>query len=195
MAEPCTGHAARKLIARTPPDSAPCQTTDGGNLPTGKSLFILRNARSLEGNLGIRFEFLPLQQSQNGGHPAIFYLKSEMGFLSVANGGSDIIDQFKYLALGITATSGRFKSSYVEFGLGKTELFLGDFSTKRKKIDAQLSFDLPDAKIKPFLQMYVDSDFGRGSDSIQTYIGIDFDIPSLFESVLAPRGSSSKTKD
>ena len=72
------------------------------------------------------------------------------------------------------------RGSYVEAGFGRTDLFL-ERSRDRWKFDGLLSFDLPGTDwATGFAQITVDSDFGAGSDSIQSYFGIDFDVSRLW---------------
>jgi len=146
----------------------------------GRARFILRNATSLEAFFGVRWEFFTLQSESDS--PANIYLKAQAGFLSVANIGGDVVDSH-HIGMGIIATKGNFLGSYVEAGWGRTDLFL-DNPRDRWKIDGFLSFKVLPGKIggvmKPFAQITVDSDLGPGSDSVQTYLGVDFDVSNLF---------------
>ena len=92
--------------------------------------------------------------------------------------------------------SGHFGGSYFEVGWGRTDLFSnfeqlddGTFVElnrwRRIKIDAHLSFPLSagqsDRWPRPFLQLFADFDpTDKTADSIQTFIGVDFDLSQLF---------------
>jgi hypothetical protein len=117
----------------------------------------------------------------------ILYLKGEIGFASVA--GTDSAFRQEHIAAGLTATSGRFKDSHLEFGYGRNDLFrspVAGFQDKYKNrwlIDALLSWEqgiLKSEKVYPFAQITIDTDLGRGADSIQSYIGLAFDVDQLF---------------
>jgi hypothetical protein len=164
------------------PNSPLCKDLDFNPATAGDTITaILRNATSLEAFAGLRWEFATINKSSDS--PARLYLKSQFGFLSVARFGGDVVDVHQYLGLGLTATSGTFKNSYVEIGRGKTDLVL-DNRTRRWKIDGFLSWGSSSGGalgvVRPFAQMTVDSDFGKGSDSVQTYFGIDFDLSFLW---------------
>ena len=53
--------------------------------------------------------------------------------------------------------------------------------TGRDKIATQIGVPatIPQIKATPFVQMTVNSDHGRHSDSVQTYIGLSFDVDSI----------------
>jgi len=134
-------------------------------------LYILRNARSLEAFVGVRHEFTP-KANANG----FLYVKSQMGFIDVAGSGQDIVDNHIYGAVGFMSSDKQFARSYVEVGVGKTDLFK-KYGNQRVKFDGFLTKKLPGSdSANWFMQMTVDSDFRKGPDSIQIYIGLDFDL-------------------
>ncbi len=151
-----------------------------------RTLFLLRTASSLEAFLGARWEFLPLQLGSEA--PARLYLKAQFGFLAVAERGSDAVDM-RHIGLGAVTTSGRYRGSYLEIGWGRNDLFAAPSTSRafrgRFLIDAFLNWH-PDwmrtkyLEASPFVQFVVDSDLGPGSDSVQTYIGFQFDLAQLF---------------
>ena len=59
-------------------------------------------------------------------------------------------------------------------------IYFFDRSSSRWKFDALLSFSVARDWANPFAQIVIDSDFGPGSDSIQSFFGIDFDVTKLF---------------
>ena len=157
----------------------------------GRAAFIIENATSFEGYLGVRWEFLGINQAENNqpkDTAAALYLKAQAGLLAMAPDGgqdegmaraisNDSVDNH-VVAVGVVATNGRMSGSYVEAGFGRTDLFLGR-SRGRWKFDGLLSFDVGKDWISPFVQIVVDSDFGGGADSIQSFVGIDFDVAKL----------------
>lgn len=178
-----TVHGARSadLDCEETPDAGVCDPFDPATAGE-RTLAILRNASSLEAFMGARWEFFTLQADSDS--PANLYFKTQYGFLTAKGGGDDVADVHQYAALGLVGIKGRFEGSYLEIGYGRTDLFQAN-PKKRWKIDGLLSWKLPLKAIstwmQPFAQMTVDSDFGRGSDSIQTYLGLDFDLDQLFK--------------
>ena len=160
------------------------------NLPE-RAAFILKNASSFEGYLGLRWEFLGIRQAGSNGPTdtaAALYLKAQAGLLAITpnkaqtgaaevGAGSDSVDNH-LVAIGVIATNGPMAGSYVDVGYGRTDLFF-DRSHRRWKFDAVLSFCVVKCRFSPFAQIVVDSDFGDGSDSIQSFLGIDFDVAEL----------------
>ena len=155
--------------------------------PTDQLYYILRNATSLEGRAGLRFEFLSLQQ--NSDIPANLYLKAEAGFLDLAGTSGSALDMHK-IALGATATRGRLQDSYLEAGWGRSDVFTTN-KRRRLKVDGTLELQLSDpqkadstaTKIASgtsfFARITVDSDLGPGSDAIQSYIGFKFNLTQI----------------
>ena len=96
--------------------------------------------------------------------------------------------------MGLLSPSG-LQRSYLELGWGRTDLFFntpGRNPWHRLKIDGLLSFPVLQAftdKAKfwtkaprAFVQIYSDFDpTGNESDSIQTFVGLDFDLGEIFK--------------
>ncbi len=144
-------------------------------------LFVFRNASSLEGFMGFRWEFLSLNPGSDD--RANLYLKAQAGFLT-ASGVPDSAVAVHHIGLGAIATRGFFQDSYLEIGHGRTDLF-ADRSRRRWKIDGFLTWPLCKIfsslkGVNVFSQITVDTDLGPGSDSIQSYIGLDFDLRRMF---------------
>ena len=159
------------------------------NIPQ-RAAFIMKNATSFEGYVGLRWEFLGINQADDdrpADTAAALYLKAQAGLLAITPNktldatqrfwpGSDSVDNH-LVAIGVVATNGGMSGSYVEAGFGRTDLF--NRSHDRWKFDGLLSFSVAQNWVSPFVQIVVDSDFGDGSDSIQTFVGIDFDVGRL----------------
>lgn len=147
--------------------------------PTPDAQFaIFRKATTLEGFMGVRAELFSLREKSNA--PSRFYLKGQLGFLTTANNGGDIID-LHHAAAGIILTDGTFQGSYFEFGYGRNDLFQQHHL--RAKIDALLSIAprQGNSKARPFVQIVIDPDFGPAPDSIQIFTGLDLNILELFK--------------
>ena len=146
--------------------------------PTPDAQFaIFRKATTLEGFMGVRAELFPLRKASTA--PSTFYVKGQLGFLTTANNGGDIID-LHHAAVGIILTGGLFESSYFEFGYGRNDLF--QQNRWRPKIDGFLSLaPKVDSKARPFVQIVIDPDFGSAPDSIQIFTGLDLNILELFK--------------
>ena len=103
--------------------------------PTPDAQFaIFRKATTLEGFVGVRAELFSLRETSTA--PSKFYVKGQLGFLTTANNGGDIIDMH-HVAAGIMLTAGTFDGSYFEAGYGQNDLF--QQHRWRAKIDALLS--------------------------------------------------------
>jgi hypothetical protein len=157
--------------------------------PTGRTLYILRNATSLEGFIGARFE--PVTLHPNGKHPLRPYVNAQVGFLTIAGSGGDALENLN-LGTGLTVVGGQFRASHLEVGIGRNQVFANQRS--RLVIDGLLSWRMPGAdSLRPFAQITIDSDLGAGPDAIQTYFGIDFDLGCLFRKGCSDNGSAPGT--
>ena len=126
--------------------------------------------------IGIRAELFSLRGGSSA--PSRFYVKGQLGFLTTANNGGDIIDMH-HVAVGIRLTDGLFEGSYFEGGYGRNDLF--QQHRKRAKFDAFLSMSpRPLTRARPFVEIVIDPDFGTAPDSIQIFTGLDLDLLQLF---------------
>jgi hypothetical protein len=144
---------------------------------------ILRNASSLEAFIGARYETALRQTTSN--NPARLFVNLQLGFLSVTGGGGDVVD-LDHLAVGAMAVNGMFQQSFLEIGIGKDDLFQRH-QNRRLIVDAYLTVDPhyipgfkntvgPGGRIRPFIELTGDFDGGHGSDSVQTYFGLNFNF-------------------
>jgi hypothetical protein len=179
-----TVHGVRSsdVDCKANPDFPACAKalTDLGKSPGTNLLYILRNATSLEGYMGLRWEFLSLNSSSET--PANVYLKAQAGFLKVS-GQPDSALALHHIGLGAIATKGNYQDSYLEAGWGRSDLFQIN-RRRRFKVDGYLSRKIASSTLKEavsfFAQINVDTDLGAGADSIQSYIGLNFDLGKLF---------------
>jgi hypothetical protein len=146
-----------------------------------RTLFILRNASTLEAFAGARVELIDLNSGSSS--PAKVYVRGQMGFLAVERSGKDVVDAH-HLGVGAIATTGHFQGSHLEVGVGKTDLYR-DTTGPRLKIDGMLVIN-PTRRgrsiwFQPFIQMTVDADGDDGPDSVQSFVGISVDIDQLFK--------------
>jgi hypothetical protein len=144
---------------------------------------ILRGASSLEAFVGARYETALLQSTTDS--PARIYVNLQLGFLSVTGSGTDAVDMH-HLGVGAIAVNGMFQQSFLEVGIGKDDLFKTN-PNKRLMVDAYLTVDphyIPGFKntvgagsrIRPFIELTGNFDGGHGSDSVQTYFGLNFNF-------------------
>ncbi|MBM3786145.1 MAG: hypothetical protein FJW30_17435 [Acidobacteria bacterium] len=142
--------------------------------PARSALYILRNATSLEGHAGFRYEFLGLQQQSS--NPANLYVNAKAGFLNVAGLGADLAN-LSHIGIGAVATKGDFQDSHLEVGVGRSDLYKVN-PNRRLKIDGYIQRTLPRTgnALSFFVQMLVDADGGKGADSVQTYVGVNIDL-------------------
>jgi hypothetical protein len=145
--------------------------------------FLLRNASSLEAYLGVRVELRQVQLP--GRHPAALYVNFQPGFLEVSGSDGDA-KAAHHVGIGARVIGGRMAGSYLELGFGKTDLFILN-RNRRFKFDGMLQRELPGG-LSLFAQLFADVDMRDGSDSIQSYFGLNFDVAKLFNP--APAGNS-----
>lgn len=162
----CTGDNAKTEICKVASLEATNQSAP---------LAIFRKATSLEALVGVRAEFLTLRSETTA--PSQLYVKGQLGFLSVAGRGGDVVD-LHHAGVGVTLTAGPFLDSYLELGYGKNDLFTRN--PRRWKVDSFLAIGPPDKGIRPFAQMVIDFDGRDGPDTIQSYFGLDIDIVKVF---------------
>jgi hypothetical protein len=169
-----TVHGARsaEIDCKEHPTILTCKSTpEVPAAPLTDAIFILRNATSLEGFLGLRYEFLTLQTGTSA--PANLYLKAQAGFVSVAHSGDDVKD-IHHLGVGALVTKGDFEGSHLEVGWGRNDLFVVK-PRGRLKVDGYLS-----KKITPtlsvFAQLVADVDGGPHADGMQSFIGFDWNL-------------------
>jgi hypothetical protein len=144
---------------------------------------ILRGASSLEAFFGLRYESAMLQPSSDS--PARVYVNLELGFLAVSGSGADAVNMH-HLGVGAMAVNGIFEDSFLEVGVGKDDLFQAN-RNHRLMVDGYLTADPhyipgfrnlvgPGGRVRPFIQLTGSFDGGHGSDSVQTYFGLNFNI-------------------
>lgn len=174
-----TVHGARSadVDCKTDQNAPVCEPfTDVESLPE-RTIYILRNASSLEAFTGARWEVADVNAGT--GYDAKVYLKAQAGFLAVEGAAADVID-IHHLAVGLLETAGNFSGSYLEAGWGKTDLY-SSHQNRRLKVDGYLTFQIGGLDgVRPFVQMTVDADAGSGADSIQSYMGLALSLDRLF---------------
>lgn len=142
---------------------------------------VLTDQTSIEAYVTPRFEFKKLQAESSA--PTWLYLTARVGFIAVASAPRAYSNA--HVGLGLRVADGPFEGSMLETGWGNNELFSGP-AWRRLKIDGLMTFGFDGVpgvrdKVRFFVQMYVDSDVrGASSDSIQTFLGLDFDIRKFF---------------
>jgi hypothetical protein len=168
--------SAVKPTADSPGDANnPCSTQT--NTPDNATDYtaLLRGASTTEAFVGLRFEPWTLETS-------VVYTKLQLGFMTIAGNGGDIIDNH-HIGAGIMVSNGKLRDSYIEVGHGQTDLFK-EHRKNRWKFDGYVAWDpLSTAGnrslLTPFLQMVVDSDFKKGADSVQIFAGMNIALDSM----------------
>jgi hypothetical protein len=139
---------------------------------------VLANATSVEAYVAPRLVFAQLQK--DAATPTRLYATARFGFIALA--GAPRVYKNHHLGVGLMADDGPFAGSKVEFGWGMNELLSGR-SWKRMKVDGIVTFPVPRTGETAhfFIQMFIDNDLnGSTPDSIQSFMGIDFDIRRFF---------------
>ncbi|MFN7942450.1 MAG: hypothetical protein U0X73_12700 [Thermoanaerobaculia bacterium] len=173
------------------PDLEVCKGFENTTDPTGRFLYIVRNASSLEAAGGLRWEFARLGGEDVGN--ARLFASAQLGMLTVTGTGGDVLQQ-SHLGLGLVAPTGRLQESYIEVGFGQSDLF-EVHAQRRIKINGFLTWAPRgwNGTVRGFARIVVDADFGKGADSVQSYFGLRFDVERLF-SKAEPVSSSSSTE-
>lgn len=136
--------------------------------------FMVRSATTLEGMVGLRWEFLRLQQQTN--YPANVYLKAQAGFVSIAGTKGSALDAHQ-ITIGAIATRSNWQDSYLEAGWGRTDFFSVN-KRRRFKFEAQAQYHI-DGPMYFVALGKLDTDVGPGSDSYQTYVGFKLDMKNI----------------
>jgi hypothetical protein len=163
----CSKSPAKDLLACTGSLATPAN-------PGDQLLYIIRNASSLEGYMGLRYEFLTLQPGS--GSPANVYLKAQAGFLTVA--GASSLKDIHHLGIGAVVTKNDYSGSYLEVGWGRNDLFQSR-PRGRWQIDGYLQRRIASTPFSFFAQVVVDTDLGYGADGVQSYIGFNLSLDQL----------------
>jgi len=139
---------------------------------------VLADSTSVEAYVAPRLVFARLQKDATT--PTSVYLATRFGFIALA--GAPRVYKNHHVGLGLVADDGPFAGSKVEVGWGMNELLSGR-SWKRFKVDGMVTFPVPrtGGAAQFFIEMFIDNDLkGNSPDSIQSFMGIDFDIRRFF---------------
>jgi hypothetical protein len=157
-----------------------------------KFLYILEHASTMEAHVDPRFEFLTLQPLSEV--PTKVFVVARFGFLNLE--GAPRVFNSDSIGLGFLAPSGVFKGSSAQVAWGRSEQFQSNADWNRLKINGLLAFDLMPSlrdqlqfwkrlggSTRMFVEISIDRNpNGPGPDSVQTYVGIDFDLRRAFSS-------------
>ncbi len=173
-----TTHGVRStdVDCRANPDNPLCTPFSAELMdPAERGLYILRNASSLEGIGGVRWEFATLNAGEQGSARA--YVNGQLGFVAVSDGPDDVAG-VHHLGLGAIITQGKYKGSFLEIGYGVNDLILEN-SDQRLKLNGRVIKKLGSkSRTGLFAHISVDVDGSDGSDSIQTYLGVYYSVGS-----------------
>lgn len=192
-----TIHSARAIVVD--------DTTGGVATPNPDDfLTVLRDGSTLETLASVRIR-RALHWLQDGSDTVIataLFLKAQGGFIRTDVRGDDVLDSH-FVGFGIEHLVGRYRDSFLEVGYGRTEIFERDRRDDRFKIGASLNYT-PGADIEPgesgeedealpvgfFAEFWFDSDLGPGSDDIQLYLGLFFDVDGILDRMGSRRSGS-----
>jgi hypothetical protein len=151
------------------PDIPVCKKYEGEIDVAKRFLYIVRNASSLEAALMLKWE-----PSFGVSESLRLFVSAQAGFVTVTGTDGDVKDQH-HVGVGVVDPSGVMRESYLEVGYGRSDLF-HVHRDSRWKINGFLSLRPKKWKAtSAFARIAVDSDLGRGADSIQSYFGLRFD--------------------
>jgi hypothetical protein len=182
-----TLHGMRSADVDCTGDTRPpvCGSLASTTNPNERFLYILEHASSFEGYLAFRYEFATLQAGTV--FPSRLYLTGRFGVMMLDNEVHDAYDTHHF-GIGLMAPASPFAGSYLEVGIGRTDLFFSEPARRpyhRLKIDGMLSFPVLrriwEGAPNAFVQLYADFDpTGGGADSVQTFFGFEFELSELF---------------
>lgn len=169
------------------PSVAVCNRTAANS---DKFLFILEHASTIEAHLDPRFEFMTLQPDSEV--PTKVYVTARFGFLDVENAPK--VFNSDSIGVGLLAPKGTFKDSLAQVAWGRSAQFQSNPGWNRLKINGLLVFDVMAplrerlefwkrlaGSSRVFVEISVDRNpGGPGPDSVQSYVGIDFDLRNAF---------------
>jgi hypothetical protein len=163
-----------------------CESLASTTNPNERFLYVLEHASSLEGYLAFRYEFATLQAGTT--FPSRLYLTGRFGVMMLDNEVHDAYDTHHF-GIGLMAPASSFAGSYLEVGIGRTDLFFAEPGRRpyhRLKIDGLLSFPVLkkiwEGAPNAFVQLYADFDpRGSSADSVQSFFGFEFELSELFK--------------
>lgn len=152
----------------------------GGGLTAAALETVIESSNTLEWLGGLKL-------SRKSGDREIF-LKIEGGFIRFADGADDVIDNH-FLGLGVEHTTGKFRGSHAQFGVGRTDLFPVRGGTDhwwdyldRWKAGAVAEYrPADDSRFGYFLETWLDTDVGREADDIQIYFGVFANLAEILD--------------
>lgn len=161
---------------------APCEDSSSEDCddPDAEDFFeIIEDSSVLEWLGGLRWA-TPL----GGKRPYEFFVKAQAGFIRAEDAPDDVIDNH-FVGIGVEHGDGKFEDSRIELGWGRTDLFSEDKRSERGKVGVVLNYrpDPDKGYTGFFFEGFLDSDFGPGSDDIQIYYGMFFDVDRIFSEV------------
>jgi len=193
-----TIHSARTLQAQCAPGGTGCVQTEGDpQAPKPGDFFkIVNDSNTLEWLGGVRAAW-GTNGAGAGKYETELYVKAQAGFIRARAAADDVVDNH-FVGVGIEHVTGVFRRSHLEAGWGRSDLFGREKRYDRAKVAAVLEYTplLADKKKTaageaagtneaPILSFFAkglfDSDLGPGSDDVQIYFGVRFDIPAMID--------------
>ena len=170
------GLRSTEINCKDRPDAGPCVSR---GLSGSDALFVIRNGRSLEAYLGLQWDLARI--NPGGEAEGRLYVKAQGGFLTVARSGGDFVDNH-FAGAGAALVGGKFEGSRLDVGWGRTDLY-ALHRDSRLKVDGYLTWRLRAKRPYPkgFAEFYVDTDVGRGSDTVLVYLGFELEMDELFK--------------
>ncbi len=197
------------------PEEDECELTSSAD-PNG-FFKIVRDSSTLEWLGGVQWNIWKFNELHDGegDYQTAVYVKGQAGFIRASAAGDDLIDNHFY-GIGLEQTEGTLAGSFFEVGGGKTDFFAPGDQDSRLKIGAGLFFTpirqrqgsgdsgdteeqngeeeneeekgkTQEAFVSYFVEGWLDSDRGKGSDDIQIYLGISLDVRDVFETLAKVR--------
>ncbi len=142
------------------------------------ALAFLKDARSIEGYVGVRYEFEEVMYKSR--YRAKPYVRLSAGFASVEN-VDDLADIHQATVGYISHGNTNFRGTFFEIGYGINDLYVEN-SEKRFLLNTRLQYapkgTLLDfgGNVTYFLESNLDADFGNGPDSYRTRGGIEVNL-------------------
>jgi hypothetical protein len=156
-----------------------------------KFLYVLEHATTIEAHTDTRLEGFTLQPDSDTPMRLFAFFRS--GFVNVA--GASKLRQALAAGGGFVLPKGPFRDSAISLGIGRSDLFFESRSKfNRLKLDGRLVFDLAPSiadrlsswkrfagASRFFIVVAMDRSYSDSEpDSVQTYVGLDFDLRRVF---------------
>jgi hypothetical protein len=180
-------HSARKFQEACPSTGdSTCDAAAANDPQTAQPddfFKIVQDSSVLEWLGGARWVFKMIEK---GEPKAEVYFKAQPGFIRSSEADGDSLDNY-FAGFGVQLDSGPFDGTFAEMGWGRSEMFEEDKVNDRFKLGLALNYQpTRNDRMGFYFEGWADNDLGKGSDDVQIYFGISFDVGRAAGQLLGP---------